>query len=82
VNTYGRHGYPAMAVLNTFGDVAAANGGLSQAGFVRGALRELAVALCRGIALMYRMSTFQFARTAGRGHWPGLLVPTATVNHA
>jgi hypothetical protein len=55
-----------------------ANGGVSKAGLVRGAQRELAAALCRGTPLMYRVSMFQLARTAGRGSArPGLLVPTA-----
>jgi hypothetical protein len=70
-----------MAMLNTLADVAAANSGVSKSAFVRGALRELAVALCRGTALMYRVSMFQLARTAGRGYRPGLLVPTVDVDH-
>jgi hypothetical protein len=84
VETYGRLGHPAMALLNALADVAAANGGVSKAECVRSALREpsrCAVALCRGIALTYRVSMFQLARTAGRGYRPGLLVPTADVGH-
>jgi hypothetical protein len=81
VKTYGRLGRPAMAMLNALADVAAANGGVSKAAFVQGALRELAVALCRGNALMYRVSMFQLAWTAGRGYRPGLLVPIADVTH-
>jgi hypothetical protein len=42
VETYGRLGRPAMAMLNALADVAAANGGVSKAVFVRGALRERA----------------------------------------
>jgi hypothetical protein len=81
VETYGRLGRPAMAMLNALADAAAANGGVSKATFVRGALRELAVALGRGNALMCRVSMFQLARTAGRGHRPGLLVPTVDSDH-
>jgi hypothetical protein len=81
VETYGRPGRPAMTMLNALADVAAANGGVPKAAFVRGALRELAVALCRGNALKYRVSMCQLARTAGRGYRPGLLVPTVDVDH-
>jgi hypothetical protein len=70
-----------MAMLNALADVAAANGGVSKAAFVRGALHKLAVALCCGNALMYHKSIFQLARTALRIHWLGLLVPTAVVDH-
>jgi hypothetical protein len=81
VDTYGSLGRPAMAVLTALADVAAVNGAVSMAGFVRGALRELAVALCRGNALMFGLSKFQLARTTGRGCQPGLLVPTTDVGH-
>jgi hypothetical protein len=52
METYGRLGRSAMAVLNALAEVAAANGLVSKAGSVRGALRELVVALCRGSAFM------------------------------
>jgi hypothetical protein len=41
-------------------------GHVSNATWVRGALDELSGALCRGNALMYRVSMLQLARTAGR----------------
>jgi hypothetical protein len=81
VDTYGRLARPAMAMLNALAEVAVVKGGVSKAAVVRGALRELAVALCWGNALMYRVSMFQLARTAGRGYWPGLLVLTVDVDH-
>jgi hypothetical protein len=71
----------ALTLTHMQAHVAAANGGVSKAAFVRAALRELAVAMCRGNALLYRVSMFQVARTTRRGYWPGVLVPTADVDH-
>jgi hypothetical protein len=45
-----------MAMLNALADVGAANVGVSKAGCVQGELREVAVALCRGNASMYRVN--------------------------
>jgi hypothetical protein len=80
MGTYRRLGRPAMAGLNDLAEVAAANCRVSKAGCVRCALRELAVALYRGNALMHRVSLSQLVRTAGRGYRPGLLVLIAHVD--
>jgi hypothetical protein len=52
VESYGRLGQPAMALLHSLGDEAAGPGGVSRASFVAGALRELSVGLVSGELLV------------------------------
>jgi hypothetical protein len=75
-NIYIFFGQPAMKLLHQLGDEAAGPGGITQASFVAGTLRELSVGLCRGNFLMYRASGGMFARLSGRGFRAGLAVPT------
>jgi hypothetical protein len=74
--TYGRLGQPAMMLLQLLGDEAAGPGGVTQASFVHGALRELSVGLCRGNFLAYRASVGMLARSSAVSFRAGLSVPT------
>jgi hypothetical protein len=76
VESYGRLGQPAMALLHSLGDEAAGPGGVSRASFVAGALRELSVGLIRGTFLLYRASVGMLARSSGSSFQAGLSVPT------
>ena len=72
VETYGRLGKAALAFLSRLGDVAVANNGrLSKAAFMRGAICELSVALCRGNGRIYYECGTSVARTVGRAFEPG-----------
>jgi hypothetical protein len=76
VESYGRLGQPAMALLHSLGDEAAGPGGVSRASFVAGALRELSKGLIRGNFLLYRASVGMLARSSGSSFRAGLSVPT------
>jgi hypothetical protein len=78
---YGGARSGASVECGRLADVAAANGGLSKAAVVLGAMRGQAVALCRGNTLIYPREHVSAGAAAGRGCWPGLLVLTAEVNH-
>ena len=75
--TWGRLGKPAMQLLSVLGDAVAAGGHSSKAAFVRGALAELSVALCRGNERVFRMYSFNFARVSGSAFVAGDMMPTA-----
>ena len=70
--SYGRLGPAAMAFLTSVAKLAAdgmeGNPERCRAVFVEGAMRELAVTLCRGVGRMYRASLQVRARAAG-GRW-------------
>jgi hypothetical protein len=55
VESYGRLGKPALAILSPFGEEACSSGTVSKGAFVARALCELSVGLCRGNATMYRV---------------------------
>jgi hypothetical protein len=65
-----------MKLLNALGDEAAVPGGVQQASFVAGALRELSVGLCRGNFFMYRGCLGMLAKSSGTGFRAGMRVPT------
>ena len=75
VESYGRLGASAQSFLKQLGAVAAADGKISQAAFVRSAYREVSCALQRGLGRMYGRSLFNIARASGRQFMPGLDVP-------
>jgi hypothetical protein len=77
VETYGRMGAPAMKLLNTLADTAAAAGVVIKGDFVRNTLRELSVGLCKGNGLMYRAGLKILARTSGCAFLSGADVPVA-----
>jgi hypothetical protein len=80
VETFGRLGKPAMALINTLATSAAASASLHKSGFVTNALRELSIALCRGNGAMYRRSMTALARASGTCLRAGLDVPTVDVS--
>jgi hypothetical protein len=77
VESFGRLGVAASRFLSGLGDLAAADGRVSKAQFVRNAKRELSVALCRGNALAYQSSMGTIVRARGRAYQPPLAVSTA-----
>jgi hypothetical protein len=76
MESYGRLGQPAMALLHRLGDEATGSGEVSRASFVAGALREISIGLCRGNFLLYRGSIGVLARASGSHFRAGLHVPT------
>jgi hypothetical protein len=74
VETYGRLGRPALALLGRLGALVD-GAGTSKSAFVRGALRELSVGLCRGNFLLYRRSLGLRIEGVGRGFLPGCARP-------
>jgi len=79
VESYGRLGEPAMRLLNTLADSAAAGGVVVKGDFVRNALRELCFGLCRGNGIVYRAGFKMLARASGRAFLSGADVPFADV---
>jgi hypothetical protein len=79
VESYGRMGVPAMQLLNTLADTAAASGAVVKGDFVRNTLRELSVGLCKGNGILYRAGLKILARASGRAFLSGTDVPTADV---
>jgi len=75
VESYGRLGASAQSFLKELGEVAAAQGAISKAAFVRSAYREVSCALQRGLGLQYSRALFNIARASGRRFLPGLDVP-------
>jgi hypothetical protein len=79
VETFGRIGKPAMALINTLASSAAASATVYKDGFVTSALRELSIGLCRGNGVMYRRSMTMLARASGTCLRAGLDTPTADI---
>jgi hypothetical protein len=79
VESFGHLGAPALALLEDLADhaVQAGGPGLSRAAFISGALRELSVALCQGIASPCRSGAYVATRAAGRTQMRGLAWPSA-----
>jgi Reverse transcriptase (RNA-dependent DNA polymerase) len=80
VESYGRLGKPAMALLGSLATIASAGEGVTKTAFMASAVRELSVALCRGNGIMYRASLQALARASGSVFRAGLPVPTAAVD--
>ena len=78
--TYGRMGKPAMQLLNTLVDVAAAGGSVDRDAFMRTALRELSIGLCRGNGVLYKRGVTVLARVTGTSFLAGLPAATAEVH--
>ena len=75
VESYGRLGQAASRFLSELGAVAALDGRVSKAAFVRFARQELSCTLCKGNAGVYASSLFSIAQSAGRNFQPGCAVP-------
>ena len=78
--TYGRLGAPAYSFLQELADVAAASGSTSKREFLGNALRDLSVALCKGLARQARLYAPLRRRATGKALRPGLAVPTAALD--
>ena len=68
-------GREASRFLSDLGDIAASDGRLRKATFVRSVRQELSCALCRGNGGMYFHSTFSIARAVDRQFVPGCACP-------
>ena len=79
VETFGRIGTPAMALINTLATAAAASTNLHKDGFVTNSLRELSISLCRGNGGMCRRSMTMLARASGTCLKAGFDVPTVDI---
>jgi len=79
VESYERMGEPAMQLLNTLSATAAASGKVLKSDFVRNALCELSVGLCKGNSIMYRAGLMILARTSGKAFLSGATIPTSNV---
>jgi hypothetical protein len=79
VESFGRLGAPAYALLCRVADVAAAGERVSKATFIEGALQDMSVTLCKGTAWMLRESLGRVARASGDAYQRGLPVPVAEV---
>ena len=78
--TYGRLGAPAYSFLQELADVAAASGATSKREYLSNALRDLSVALCKGLARQARLYAPLRRRATGKTLRPGLVVPTAALD--
>jgi hypothetical protein len=70
-----RLGQPVMALLHQLWDEAAGPGGVSQASYAAGALREVKLGLCRANFQLHRGSVGVLARARGSHFRAGLNVP-------
>ena len=77
MESYGRMGLAASRFLSELGSIAAANGNVSKAAFVRYARQQLSCALCKGNAGVYAASLYSIAQLqrTGRHYQPGCAVP-------
>jgi hypothetical protein len=75
VESYGHLGVAASRFLSEVGELVAEGNRVSKTAFVRGVLRELSCALCRGNARMYLKSFSYVAQNVGTGFQPGVDVP-------
>ena len=67
-------------MLNTLADVAATGGTVDRDAFMRTALRELSIGLCRGNGVLYKRSVTVLARVTGTSFLAGLPAATAEVH--
>jgi hypothetical protein len=82
VESYGRLGGAASSFLSSLGDIAAADGRVSKAAFMRSARAELSCQLCRGNGRMIYASTCVIVRARGRTFTPGSpVVPVADAGY-
>ena len=79
VESFGRLGQPAMALLKKLADVAASTNSVHAEDFITNALRELSVALIRGNHLVYRRSQGNMANVTGHAPRAGDINPSAEV---
>ena len=75
MESYGSLGQQASRFLSDLGDIAASDGRLRKATFVRSVRQELSCALCRGYGGMYFQSTFSIARAVSCQFMPGCECP-------
>ena len=75
VETYGRMGEPAMALLRRLAEVAADGGRVNKQRWMKSALRKLSVALMRGNSWRFKAGLCVGARVAGRSFQAGLVRP-------
>ena len=79
VESFGRLGQPAMALLKKLADVAASTNSVHAEDFITNALRELSVALIRGNHLVYRRCQGNMANVTGHAPRAGDINPSAEV---
>jgi hypothetical protein len=77
VESFGRFGAPAYALLGCVADVAADGGGVSKAAFMASALQEMGVPLAKGNGRVLRAHLSGVAQASGRAYLRGLPVPVA-----
>jgi hypothetical protein len=79
VESFGRLGAPAYALLGRVADVAADGGGVSKAAFMESALQEMGVTLAKGNGRVLHVHLSRVAQASGRAYLRGLPVPVAEV---
>jgi hypothetical protein len=79
VESVGRLGAPAYALLGRVADVAADGGGVSKAACMESALQEMGVTLAKGNGRVLRAHLSRVAQASGRAYLRGLPVPVAEV---
>jgi hypothetical protein len=79
VESFGRLGVPAYALLGHVADMAADCGGVSKAAFMESALQETGVMLAKGNGRLLRAHLSRVAQASGRAYLPGLPVPVSEV---
>lgn len=77
MESYGRLGREAARFLGELGHVAAENGHITKAAFVRASHRRISCAIVRGNARVYNQAAQQIVRQGGRAYLPGGDVPVA-----
>ena len=75
--TFGRLGAPAMQLLNDLAARASASGTVQKDSFVKSALRDLSITLCKGNGENCRRCTSVLARVSGTTFMAGASVPHA-----
>lgn len=80
VESYGRLGKPAMAILKQLADNAGSAGSVRTGDFITNALREISVALVRGNHLMFRRCQGNMANVTGLSPRDGDIHPSAEVH--
>jgi hypothetical protein len=78
METYGRMGAPAMALLRKLAELAADSGRVDKQQWMKSALQKLSVALQRGNTWRFKAGLSVGARAPGKLFQPGLIVPTVS----
>jgi hypothetical protein len=78
METYGRMGAPAMALLRKLAELAADTGRVDKQRWMKSALQKLSVALQRGNTWRFKAGLSVGARAPGKLFQPGLTAPTVS----